>query len=357
MNRIFWKGKRVLITGNTGFKGSWLTLWLQALGAEVTGYSLSPPTHPNLFELARASNCTTSVLGDVRDLNSLQRVLKEKTPEIVLHLAAQTVVQTSYEDPVETYSTNVMGTVNLLESIRRLDQPCVVVVVTSDKCYGNNEWIWGYRENEPMGGRDPYSSSKGCAELVVEAFRKSYFSANTSTQQRILVGSGRAGNVIGGGDWTKNQLLPDIMRAFLSCRPVRIRNPHAIRPWQFVLEPLNGYLSLAEHLWNYGQKFAEGWNFGPFDEDVKPVSWIVDRLVSMWGDDACWETDKEVYSHEDQILKLDIAKARSKLGWSPKLRLEQALEWVVEWYKAYQARKDMHELTLAQITRYERVVT
>jgi CDP-glucose 4,6-dehydratase len=244
MNRLFWKGRRVLITGNTGFKGSWLTLWLQTLGSEVTGYSLPPPTHPSLFELAHASNGTTSILGDVRDLNFLQQILKEKSPEIVFHLAAQTVVQTSYEDPVDTYSTNIMGTVNLLEVIRRLDRQCVVVVVTSDKCYKNNGWIWGYRENEPMGGHDPYSSSKGCAELVVSAFQQSYFSANGSEQPRILVGSGRAGNVIGGGDWTKDQLLADVMRAFLSGQPVRIRNPCAVRPWQFVLEPLDGYLSL-----------------------------------------------------------------------------------------------------------------
>jgi len=230
------------------------------------------------------------------------------------------------------------------------------VVVTSDKCYKNNEWIWGYRENEPMGGRDPYSSSKGCAELVVSAFQQAYFSANDLEQPRILVGSGRAGNVIGGGDWTKDQLLADIMRAFLSGQPVRIRNPCAIRPWQFVLEPLDGYLSLAEHLWTCGQEFAEGWNFGPYDEEIKPVSWIVDHLAGMLGDDMHWELDKEVHPHEDRILKLDIAKARSRLGWSPKLRLDQALEWVVEWYKAYRAKKDIRELTLAQIARYEVLV-
>ncbi len=356
MNRLFWKGKRVLITGNTGFKGSWLTLWLQTLGSKVTGYSLPPPTQPNLFELANASNGTTSITGDVRDLNFLQHVLEKNSPEIVFHLAAQTVVQTSYKDPIDTYSTNIMGTVNLLEAIRRLNRPCVVVVVTSDKCYKNNEWIWGYRENEPMGGRDPYSSSKGCAELIVSAFQQSYFSANDFEQTRILIGSGRAGNVIGGGDWTKDQLLADIMRAFLSGQPVRIRNPCAIRPWQFVLEPLDGYLSLAEHLWTCGQEFAEGWNFGPYDEEMKPVSWIVDRLAGMLGDDMHWELDKEVHPHEDRILKLDIAKARSRLGWSPKLRLDQALEWVVEWYKAYRAKKDIRELTLAQIARYEVLV-
>lgn len=353
MNRKFWKGKRVLVTGNTGFKGSWLTLWLQALGAEVTGYSLPPPTQPNLFELACVSKGTVSVLGDVRDFNFLKQVLKEKTPEIVLHLAAQTVVRTSYNNPVDTYSTNVMGTVNLLEAIRELDRPCVVVVVTSDKCYENKGWIWGYRENEPMGGHDPYSSSKGCAELVISAFRQSYFSGNGSARPRILLGSGRAGNVIGGGDWTKDQLVADIMKAFLAGQPVSIRSRTAVRPWQFVMEPLSGYLTLAEHLWTRGQEFAEGWNFGPYDEDVKPVSWVVERLATMWGAGASWETDKRVHPHEDRILKLDIAKTRSLLGWSPKLRLGQALEWVVEWYKAYNEKKALRELTLAQIARYD----
>jgi CDP-glucose 4,6-dehydratase len=353
MNRGFWKGKRVLVTGNTGFKGSWLTLWLQAVGVEVTGYSLPPPTQPNLFELARVSNGITSILGDVRDFPFLKQVLKEKTPEIVFHLAAQTVVRTSYNDPIETYSTNIMGTVNLLEAIRQLNQPCIVVVVTSDKCYENNGLIWGYRENEPMGGRDPYSSSKGCIELVVEAFRQSYFSDNDSAHSKILLGSGRAGNVIGGGDWTKDQLIADVMRAFLAGQPARIRNPRAVRPWQFVLEPLEGYLSLAEHMWTHGQEFAEGWNFGPFHEDTKSVSWMVGRLVNMWGDSAYWEEDKKVHPHEDKILKLDITKARSRLHWSPRLHLEEALGWTVEWYKAYQKKKDLCNLTLAQIARYE----
>jgi CDP-glucose 4,6-dehydratase len=351
MNRAFWKGKRVLITGNTGFKGSWLSLLLNDFGAMVTGYSLAPPTQPNLFELAQVSKGTNSIFGDVRDFKFLKEVISETVPDVVLHLAAQTVVRTSYDDPVETYSTNVMGTVNLLEAVRQLDRPCVLVIVTSDKCYENRDWIWGYREDEPMGGNDPYSNSKGCAELVTKAFWKSFF----SERSRILVGTGRAGNVIGGGDWTKDQLVPDVMRAFISGKSVRIRNPGAVRPWQFVLEPLDGYLSLAERLCSGGSDYAGGWNFGPYEMDVKPVSWIVENLASLWGGGASWSQDKREHPHEDQILKLDISKATSKLGWSPKLRIEQALEWVVDWYKAYEQKSDLRELTLKQIAVYEKL--
>ena len=353
MNREFWKGRRVLVTGHTGFKGSWLSLWLQSLGADLTGYSLPPPTNPSLFELAHVSDRMTSLTGDVRDFASLQSVLGDTRPQILLHLAAQTVVRVSYENPIETYATNVMGTVNVLEAVRQLALPCVVVVVTSDKCYENRNWLWGYRENEPMGGRDPYSNSKACAELVVSAYRESFCNGNGPGTPAIRLASGRAGNVIGGGDWTKDQLLADIMRAFLIGNPVRIRNPHAVRPWQFVLEPLRGYLTLAEHIWNDGAAFSEGWNFGPYDEDARPVSWIVERVSELWGDGACWEMDKGAHPHEDHILKLDIAKARSRLDWSPKIGLNKALEWVVEWYKAYQEQKDLRKITEAQIARYE----
>ena len=353
MNAEFWKAKRVLLTGHTGFKGSWLALWLQALGAETIGFSLCPPTHPSLFELARVSKGMTSITGDVRDFEFLKRVIRDKNPEIVLHLAAQSVVRYSYENPLETYSTNVMGTANLLEAIRQLQLPCVVVNVTSDKCYENKNWVWGYRENETLGGNDPYSNSKACAELVTAAFRESYFRGDSSARSGAMVASGRAGNVIGGGDWTQDQLVPDIMRAFVGGRPVRIRNPHAVRPWQFVLEPLHGYLILAEHLWNHGFEFAEGWNFGPHEEDAQPVSWIVQNISTLWGNGARWEMDEGMHPHEAQLLKLDISKARSRLGWSPKIRLTRTIEWVVEWYKAYQDKKDLRELTHAQIARYE----
>jgi len=356
MNREFWKAKRVLLTGHTGFKGSWLALWLQTLGAETIGYSLPPPTHPSLYELAQVSKGMTSITGDVRDFELLKRVIGEKHPEIVIHLAAQSVVRCSYDDPLETYSTNVMGTANLLEAIRQLQLPCVVVNVTSDKCYENKNWVWGYRENEALGGRDPYSSSKACAELVTAAFRESYFRSDSSGQPRVMVASGRAGNVIGGGDWTKDQLVPDIMRAFMSGRPVQIRNPNAVRPWQFVLEPLHGYLLLAENLWNHGLEFDGGWNFGPHEEDTQPVSWILQNISTLWGTGSLWEADQRMHPHEEQTLKLDISKAISRLGWAPRIRLSSALEWLVEWYKAYQRNENLIEITQNQIARYENLL-
>ena len=355
MNKEFWKGKRVFLTGHTGFKGSWLALWLQGLGAETIGYSLPPPTKPSLFELAHTTEGMTSITGDVRDFDLLKRILAQRSPEIVIHLAAQSVVRYSYENPIETYSTNVMGTVNLLEAIRQLQLSCIVVNVTSDKCYENNDRVEGYQENEPLGGHDPYSNSKACTELVTAAFRESYFQGDSSARPRVLVATGRAGNVVGGGDWTQDQLVPDIMRAFLNARPVRIRHPRAVRPWQFVLEPLNGYLVLAEHLWNHGVEFAEAWNFGPHEEDAQPVSWIVENLSTLWGNDAAWETDQGVYPREAHILKLDTSKARNRLEWSPKMRLTVALEWVVEWYKEYQHHGDLRAITEAQIERYERL--
>jgi CDP-glucose 4,6-dehydratase len=353
MNREFWAGKRILITGHTGFKGSWLALWLQALGSEITGYSLPPPSQPSLFELANVSEGIASITGDIRDFEFLKGVIAEKQPEVVIHLAAQSVVRSSYDNPIETYSTNVMGTVNLLEAIRQLKLPCVVVNVTSDKCYENKDSIWGYRENEPLGGHDPYSSSKACAELVTSAFRESYFSHDDSSRPKVLVASGRAGNVIGGGDWTKDQLVPDTVRAFTSGQPVRIRSPYAVRPWQFVLEPLCGYLSLAEHLWRQGEEFAESWNFGPREDEIRHVAWIVEHISALWGNGARWEPDPGIHPQEARVLKLDSSKARSRLGWSPKLRVTQAIEWVVEWYKAYQAGQDARMITNAQIVRYE----
>ena len=355
MNRAFWKEKRVLVTGHTGFKGSWLSLWLQKLGADVLGYALSPPTQPSLFEVAHVADGMTSITGDVRDLEHLQAVIAEYRPEIIIHMAAQPLVRYSYENPIETYSTNVMGTVNVLEAVRQSESVRVAVCITSDKCYENKEWLWGYRENETVGGRDPYSSSKGCAELVISAYRNSYFPPKEYQHHKVAVASTRAGNVIGGGDWAKDRLIPDIMNAIMENRPVIIRSPNAIRPWQHVLEPLNGYLCLAEQLWVDGPKFAQAWNFGPNSEDAKTVSWIVEYLTSFWGEGARWELDSAQHPHEDNYLKLDCSKARSLLGWAPKLRLSTALEWIAEWYRGYQQNKDMRSLTEEQITRFENI--
>ena len=355
MNRSFWKNKRVLITGHTGFKGSWLSLWLQKSGSELTGFALLPPTNPSLFELAGVGEGMNSVTGDVRDYDSLAAVVAGHAPEVIIHLAAQSVVRASYEDPRETYSTNVMGTVNLFEAVRRLKHPCVIVNVTSDKCYENREWLWGYRENEPMGGHDPYSNSKGCAELVTSSFRESFFNSHDPRQAKVALASARAGNVIGGGDWTADQLVPDIMRAFIAGKPVAIRNPRAVRPWQFVLEPLDGYLTLAERLAEHGAPFAEAWNFGPDENDAMPVSYLVESIARLWGDGARWEQDAGEHPHEAGYLKLDISKAKSRLGWKPRLRLTQALEWVVQWYKAYQQHQDVRDLTNADIERFEKI--
>ena len=353
VNRAFWKDRRVFVTGHTGFKGSWLCLWLSDMGAKVTGYALTPPTKVNLFEQARVSEKIHSIRGDVRDLEHLQNSIAESRADVVLHLAAQTVVKTSYEDPVETFATNVVGTANVLEAIRRLKRSCAVVVITSDKCYENREWLWGYRENEAMGGHDPYSASKGCAELVTSSYRDSFFSPQALENHGVALASARAGNVIGGGDWTSHQLIPDLMRAFLDASPCQIRNPSAFRPWQFVLEPLRGYLLLAERLTEYGQKFASGWNFGPVDVDAKPVSWIADKMVELWGSGAAWELDSNAHPHEDHALKLDATKAASELEWRPALPLDQALPWIVEWYQGLRDKLDPRELTLKQIAQYE----
>jgi CDP-glucose 4,6-dehydratase len=352
-DRSFWKDRRVFITGHTGFKGSWLCLWLEALGASVTGYALDPPTQPNLFEQAEVAHALDSISADVRDFSRLMAVVAECRPEVVIHMAAQSVVHRGYQDPIDTYSSNVMGTVHLLEAIRRLGQPCVVVNVTSDKCYANREWVWGYREDEPMGGRDPYSSSKGCAELVTTAYRESFFPPGSIDRHRVAIASARAGNAIGGGDWTGNQLIPDLMRAFLAGEPCQIRNPSATRPWQFVLEPLRGYLMLAERLTADPSRFASGWNFGPADADAKPVSWIADELARSWGDHASWNHDAATHPREAHSLKLDASKAGACLDWHPVLPLKLALDWIVEWYGAFRAGADLRRLTQTQIARYE----
>lgn len=353
MKRAFWEGKKVLVTGHTGFKGSWLCLWLQSMGASVTGYALSPPTTPSLFEVAHIADGMTSITGDVRDLKHLCAVVSEHRPEIVIHLAAQPLVRRAYHDPVETYSTNIMGTVNVLEAVHQSESVRVVVCITSDKCYENKEWLWGYRENDPMGGHDPYSSSKGCAELVISAYRNSFFPSKEYQHHKVAVASTRAGNVIGGGDWATDRLVPDIMTAIMEDRPVDIRSPYAVRPWLHVLDPLNGYLRLAEQLWTRGPEFAQAWNFGPYSEDAQTVLWIVEHLVRLWGESARWELDLASHPHESRYLKLDCSKARSLLGWAPRLRLSTTLEWIVEWYRGYQQKQDMRALTEAQITRFE----
>jgi CDP-glucose 4,6-dehydratase len=352
VNTAFWKGKRVLLTGHTGFKGSWLSLWLQSMGAQVVGYALAPPTNPSLFEVAEVATSMTSIIGDIRDLEHLRKVFTEQQPEIVIHMAAQPLVRYSYIEPVETYSTNVMGTVNLLEAVRSTKSVKAVVNVTTDKCYENREWAWGYRENEAMGGYDPYSSSKGCAELVTAAYRNSYFHPDKYQTHGVAIASGRAGNVIGGGDWADDRLIPDIMRAIIQGKPVNIRRLHAIRPWQHVLEPLSGYLVLAQKLYEEGASYAEGWNFGPNDEDAKPVQWIVEKLTQAWGEGASWVLDVGNHPHEAHYLKLDCSKAKMRLDWHPRWHLQDALGAIVVWHQAHRDGANMHELTLRQIGAY-----
>ena len=348
VNAAFWKGKRVLLTGHTGFKGSWLSLWLQRLGAQVTGLALAPPTNPSLFATARVAEGMASIEGDIRDAAAVERAFAQARPEIVLHMAAQPLVRRSYVDPAETYSTNVMGLLNVLEAARRAGSVRAMVNVTTDKCYENREWAWGYRENEALGGYDPYSSSKACAEILTASYRRSFFG-----EGQAAVATARAGNVIGGGDWAADRLVADIMRAVEDGEPVRIRNPHAIRPWQHVLEPLRGYLMLAERLHAGDRAFAEAWNFGPHDNDARPVGWIVEELVRRWGPGARYEIDAGEHPHEATYLKLDISKARAQLGWSPRVDLAGALDRIVAWYKAHQAQADMREVTLRQIADYE----
>jgi len=345
----FWSGRRVFLTGHTGFKGSWLALWLQHMGADVRGYSLPPETEPALFDAARVADGMESELGDIRDGERLRTALSAFAPEVVIHMAAQPLVRLSYDDPVGTYATNVMGTVNLMEAVRVSSGVRAVVSVTTDKCYENREWAWGYRENEAMGGHDPYSSSKGCAELVTAAYRRSFFSGKGAP----AVASARAGNVIGGGDWAADRLVPDILRAFDRNKAVQVRNPLSIRPWQHVLEPLGGYLVLAQALVERGHDVAEGWNFGPRDEDARPVGSICDHMVGAWGDAARWHYDEREQPHEARYLKLDISKARAELGWRPRWNLEQALDRIVEWHRAWRTGGDARALCLAQIAAYE----
>ncbi|MBP2665399.1 MAG: CDP-glucose 4,6-dehydratase [Firmicutes bacterium] len=352
METVFWQGKKVFITGHTGFKGSWLCLWLHSLGAEVTGYALPPPTQPSLYELGRIDGLVNSVIGDVRDAAALKQALIKAQPEIVIHMAAQALVRESYKNPADTYATNVMGTVHLLEAVRACSTVKAVVNVTTDKCYENKEWIWGYRENEPMGGYDPYSNSKACSELVTASYQSSFFNPDEYASHGVGIASARAGNVIGGGDWATDRLIPDCISALLGNEPIRIRNPNSIRPWQHVLEPLGGYLSLAQQLYEAGPAFAAGWNFGPNDQDAKPVEWIVQKLCDTWGKDSAYVIDEGPHPHEANYLKLDCSKARHLLGWQPRWSLDTALVKIVEWVRAYQRQEDLREVCFRQIREY-----
>ncbi len=355
MDIKFWDNKRVLITGHTGFKGSWLALWLQSLGARVIGYSLNPPTDPSLFDVAKIGEGMVSIIGDIRNFEALKKVFDEYRPEIVIHLAAQSLVKFSYNNPVETYSTNVMGTVNLFEVVRHSLDIKAVLNVTSDKCYENREWIWGYREDEPMGGFDPYSNSKGCSELVASAYRNSYFNPKFYANHGIALSSARAGNVIGGGDWADNRLIPDMLRAISQGESVNIRSPKAIRPWQHVLEPLSGYLLLAQKMYESGGSYSEAWNFGPNDNDTRSVEYIANLLISKWGQDVSWKLDKEAHPHEAHYLKLDCTKAKMILDWEPKWNLTEAIEYICLWHKAYLNGEDMKSVCLKQINNYQSI--
>ncbi len=351
MNNCFWKNKRVLITGHTGFKGGWLSLWLDKLGAVVTGYALEPNTNPNLYENAEVYKNIGSTIADIRDKTKITDIVKEFRPEIVFHMAAQPLVRYSYENPVETYSTNVIGTLNLYEAARESQTVKVIVNITTDKCYENKEWIWGYRENDRLGGYDPYSNSKACVELLTSAYRDSFFK-----NENICVATARAGNVIGGGDWSKDRLIPDIFRSIYKNEKIKIRNPNSIRPWQFVLEPLYGYMLLAEKTYLDGQKYAEAWNFGPYESDTKNVRWIVEKIVELLGNKHKWEIEKSSDLHEAKNLMLDISKAKNVLGWQPTLKLGEALGLIIEWQESFEKNKNMRDVCYRQIEYFEKKI-
>jgi CDP-glucose 4,6-dehydratase len=375
MDAAFWLSRKVFLTGHTGFKGSWLSLWLQRLGAKVAGFALDPPTDPSLFQSARVAEAMTDLRGDVRDLPALQAALSRERPEVVFHLAAQPLVRASYAQPVETFATNVLGTVHLLEAVRHVDSVRAVVVVTSDKCYENQEWPWGYRESEALGGHDPYSASKACAELATAAFRRSFLSASIQGRQ-IGVASARAGNVVGGGDWATDRILPDAVRAILSGNPLVVRRPHAIRPWQHVLEPLCGYLMLAEKLHAEPHRWSSAWNFGPADDDTVPVKELLDRFFAHWGGGSWQSASETTGPHEAGLLRLDCSKARTLLGWRMAMGLDKTVALTAQWYrratagqtlpgqasagqtsagqnKSHQSIADPRQLTLEQIEFYE----
>jgi CDP-glucose 4,6-dehydratase len=348
----FWQGRRVLITGHTGFKGSWLSLWLEQLGASVCGIALHPPTEPSMFKEAGVQQGMRSEIADIRDIERVKSILREHRPHVVFHLAAQPLVRKSYEDPVGTYSTNVLGTVNLLESVRGCNSVRAIVVITTDKCYENKEWVWPYRETDRLGGYDPYSNSKACTELVVSAYRNSFFPPEHYDRHGLAIASARAGNVIGGGDWAEDRLVPDIFRAFAGKEVLKIRNPNAVRPWQHVLEPLSGYLTLAQRLSEAGVEFGEAWNFGPEYSDSKPVDWVVEELAADWGEDAHWQVDSQIHPHEAQVLKLDCSKALRALDWRPALSLKQSLRLTADWYRRWNAGENARDISNEQIEQY-----
>ncbi|MGH9606797.1 MAG: CDP-glucose 4,6-dehydratase [Terracidiphilus sp.] len=352
----FWHGRRVLVTGHTGFKGSWLSLWLRELGAVICGIAQQPNTEPSLFHLANVPLGMRSEIADICNLERVKSILGEHRPEVVFHLAAQSLVRKSYDDPVGTYAANVMGTVNLLEAVRSCDSVCAVVVITTDKCYENQEWVWPYRETDRLGGHDPYSNSKACAELVVSAYRDSFFPPVQYAQHGVAIASARAGNVIGGGDWARDRIIPDAIRAFAAEELLQIRNPRSIRPWQHVLEPLRGYLQLAERLLEGGVQYGSAWNFGPEGSDAKPVEWIIRELASNWGGNPAWEMDRQVHPHEAQTLKLDWSRASNLLQWKPVLPLKQALQLTADWYRRWNSGEDARTLTLEQIGFYRQLV-
>jgi CDP-glucose 4,6-dehydratase len=352
VNHSFWKGKRVFVTGHSGFKGSWLCSLLLRFGAEVTGYSLALPSTPCLSELIGLCRQMTSIEGDIREYQTVARTLEQYRPQIVIHMAAQPLVLASYQDPIATYSTNVMGTVNLLEAVRHVRGIMAVVNVTSDKCYENKETVSGHRESDPLGGYDPYSSSKACAELITSAFRNSFFSSATNGDPTPWVASARAGNVIGGGDWGANRLVPDIIRAFNKKEIAKIRRPTAIRPWQHVLEPISGYLTLAEKLCTSGAEYADAWNFGPSEGASKSVEWMVQQIADRWGRGASWEVDTSGHCHETSYLKLDSSKSRSRLGWSPRMNVEAALDMTVSWHKRFESGEDARAITIEQLDEF-----
>ncbi len=353
INPNFWQGKNVLLTGHTGFKGSWLSLWLHLLGARVTGFSLEPPTHPSLFQEAKVGKILLNDFrGDIRDLNVFSKIIQQVNPEIVIHMAAQSLVRNSYADPVQTYATNVMGTVHLFEAIRKTPSVKVILNITSDKCYENNKSVRGHHEGSPLGGRDPYSSSKGCAELISSSYRHSYLQ-----DADIAMATARAGNVVGGGDWASDRIVPDAIRAFISEEPLLVRNPNAVRPWQHVLEPLAGYLQLCEQLAVDSTQFAEAWNFGASDGDAQTVSQLVNFIAQSWGERAKWQHDEALHQpYEESYLKLDCSKARDKLGWKPRWSLQKAIEQSTAWYKAWYQGEDTFKLSLSQIETYQQVL-
>jgi CDP-glucose 4,6-dehydratase len=352
-----WQGRKVFLTGHTGFKGGWLSLWLTGRGAQVRGYSIEPPTQPNIFTAAKVASVVEDVRGDTRDYAALEKAIGEFRPEVVFHLAAQPLVRRSYDDPLLTFSTNVMGTVHLLEAVRRTPGVRAVVCIATDKVYQNQEWEWPYRETDPLGGFDPYASSKACAEIAASAYRSSFFPAQRLKEHGVAVATVRAGNVIGGGDWSKDRLIPDLIRGFQAGKPIRIRRPKAVRPWQHVLEPLNGYIMLAERLLEQPEKFASSFNFGPAYDDAWTVERIATKLAGMWGDDASWVSDEAEHVHEDHTLRVDSSRAHAELGWRPRLRIEEALEWVMDWYRRWHAGENMSSVTRDQIARFEKLRT